>query len=126
MPADGYLQVHAYTSDALLPLEGTAITVLSRDGTLLATRLTDKDGRIDPVRISAPDEADSRTPDYEGQPFTTVVIRAQHPYYEQIQVNQTQVFAGVTTLQPLAMIPIALYPDRLDGTEYFNVPPQNL
>ncbi len=126
MPADGYLQVHAYTSDALLPLEGVAIAVLKTDGTLIATRLTNKDGRITPVRISAPEEADSRTPDYAGQPFTTVAIHAQHPGYEQIQVNEAQIFGGITTLQPLAMVPTALYPDRLGGTEYFNVPPQNL
>lgn len=126
MPADGYLQVHAYTSDALLPLEGAAIAVIGTDGGLIATRLTDKSGRIQPVRIAAPDAADSQSPGYDGQPFTTVSIRARHPQYEQIQVNQVQLFAGITTLQPLEMIPTALYPERLDETEYFNVPPQNL
>lgn len=126
MPADGYLQVHVYTSDALLPLEGAAIAVLRTDGILIATRLTNKDGRITPIGIPAPEEADSRTPDFVGQPFTTVRIHAQHPGYEQIQVNEAQIFGGITTLQPLAMVPTALYPERLDGTEYFNVPPQNL
>ena len=126
MPADGYLQVHAYTSDALLPLEGTAVAVRDAGGTLIAARLTDKSGRIDPIRISSPDKADSRDPNYVGQPFTVVSLRAQHPGYEQIQVNQVQIFAGITTLQPLEMIPIGLYPDQLDRVEYFNVPSQNL
>lgn len=126
MPADGYLQVHAYTSDALLPLEGTAISVRNADGTLIATRLTDKSGRIGPIGISAPDAADSRDPNHVGQPFTVVSIRAQHPGYEQIQVNQVQMFAGITTLQPLEMIPMGLYPDRFDRVEYFDVPSQNL
>lgn len=126
MPVDGFLQVRAYTSDALIPLEGTAITVLGTDGSLLAARLTDSGGQIKPIPIPAPDAADSRSPGYTGQPFTQVVLRAQKPYYEQIQVNEVQIFPGITTVQPLEMIPIALYPDRLDGTEYFDVPPQNL
>ncbi|MGM9641391.1 MAG: hypothetical protein ACI3V3_08505 [Faecousia sp.] len=126
MPAEGYLQVHAYSSDALIPLEGVAIAVLDDQGTLLSAQLTDKSGRIKPVKVQAPDLADSLTPDFVGRPFSTVTIRAQHPLYEQIQVEQVQLFAGVTTMQPLEMIPIALYPDKLDRIEYFKVPPQNL
>ncbi|MBE6944912.1 MAG: hypothetical protein E7459_02340 [Ruminococcaceae bacterium] len=126
MPADGYLQVHAYTSDSLIPLEGTAVTILDSDGGLIAARLTDKSGKIVPVRISSPDEAESKDPNYLGQPFTVVSLRAEHPGYEQISVNQVQLFAGVTTLQPLEMIPLSLYPDRFDRVEVFDVPPQNL
>lgn len=126
MPADGYLRVHAYTSDGFIPLEGTAVAVRDENGTLIATRLTDKSGRITPIRISSPDEANSKDPNYLGQPFTVVSLRAEHPGYEQISVNQVQLFAGVTTLQPLEMIPLGLYPDRLDRVEVFDVPPQNL
>ena len=126
MPGKGYLQVHSYTSDALLPLEGTAIAVLDNSGRLLATRLTDKSGRISPVTVTVPVASDSKTPDYDGQPFATVAVRAQHPGYEQIWVNQVQVFDGITTLQPLEMIPTPLYPEQLDRVEEFDVPPQNL
>lgn len=126
MPGEGYLQVRAYTSDALLPLEGTAISALDTNGNLLAARLTDKSGRIKPIRVEVPVAADSRNPDYEGQPFTTVVVRAQHPQYEQIRVNQVQIFDGITTMQPLEMVPIPIYPSQLDRTEVFDVPPQNL
>lgn len=126
MPAEGTLQVHAYTSDSLLPLEGVAIAVLDSQGTLLSAQLTNKSGQIQPVRIQVPDLADSLNPDYTGQPFTSVTVRAQHPLYEQIEANRVQLFAGVTTIQPLEMIPIALYPDKFDRVEYFDVPPQNL
>lgn len=126
MPADGYLQVRAYTSDALLPLEGAAIAVTDSQGALIATRLTDKSGRIIPIGISSPDRSDSTDPNFVGQPFTTVAIRARHPGYEQLQVNQVQIFAGVTTLQPLEMVPTGLYPDQLDRVDSFDVPPQNL
>ena len=126
MPAEGYLQVHAYSSDALIPLEGVAIAVLDDQGTLLSAQLTDKSGRIKPVKVQVPDMADSLTPDFAGRPFSTVTVRAQHPLYERIEVDQVQLFAGVTTIQPLEMIPMALYPDKMDRIEYFTVPPQNL
>lgn len=126
MPAEGYLQVHAYVSNAQIPVEGVAIAITDAEGRLLAARLTNSSGQIKPVIISVPDAADSRDPDFRGQPFTTVTIRAQHPDYEQIQVDQTQVFAGVTTLQPLEMVPISLYPNSFDQVEKFLVPPQNL
>lgn len=126
MPAEGFIQVHVYTSGAQIPLPGTAIAIIGQDGTLLAARLTNESGQIQPVAISVPAAADSRNPDFKGQPFTTVTIRAQHPSYEQIQVDQAQVFAGVVTLQPLEMVPISQNPSMLDRVEYFEVPPQNL
>ncbi len=126
MPAEGYVQVRVYTSTAKIPLEGTAIVVLDEDGTLLATRLTNSSGQIKPVAVRVPDLADSQTPGFEGQPFTKVIIRAQHPYYEQIRVDGTQVFAGVTTLQPLEMVPIPLYPDQYGQYEEFDIPSQDL
>lgn len=73
-----------------------------------------------------PDASESRDPNFQGQPFTTVSIRVQHPDYEQIQVDHAQVFAGVITLQPLELIPLPQFPDLYDRVEYFNVPPQNL
>lgn len=126
MPAEGYIQVHAYTSEAQIPLPGTAIAILADDGRLLAVRLTNASGQIQPVPVEVPDLAESLDPNFAGQPFTTVTIRAQHPNYEQIQVHNAQVFAGVTTLQPLEMLPIPLYPETLDRVEYFDVPPQSL
>lgn len=126
MSATGYIQVNAYTSDARIPLEGTAIAILSSDGTLIAARLTNSSGQIIPVPISVPDLADSLDPSFVGQPFASVTIRAQSTGYEQIQVDRVQVFPGILTLQPLEMVPTPLYTNSYNGTEYFDVPPQNL
>lgn len=126
MSAEGYLQVRVYTSDALIPLEGAAIVVRDKNGKLIATRLTDSSGRINPVIIKVPDAEDSQSPGFDGQPYTVVSLQAQHPYYEQVQINQVQMFEGITTLQTVAMVPIPLYSDELDRLEEFDVPPQNL
>ena len=57
MPATGYIQVHAYSSYAQLPLENVAIAVTSTDGTAIAMRLTDRSGQIAPIEIPVPDLA---------------------------------------------------------------------
>ena len=44
MSAIGYIQVHAYTSRARIPLQDVAITVTAEDGTAIALRLTDRSG----------------------------------------------------------------------------------
>lgn len=126
MPAEGFIQVHVYTSDAQIPVPGAAVAIVSDDGTLLAARLTNESGQIQSVAVKVPAASESRDPNFQGKPFTTVTIRVQHPNYEQIQVDNAQVFAGVMTLQPLELIPLPTFPELYDRVEYFNVPPQNL
>ena len=58
MPSTGYIQVHAYTSDAQYPLRNVAITVTSQDGTAIAMRLTDRSGKITPLPVPVPDKAE--------------------------------------------------------------------
>ena len=120
------MQVHVDTSDAQIPVPGAAVAIVSDDGTLLAARLTNESGQIQPVAVKVPAASESRDPNFQGKPFTTVTIRVQHPNYEQIQVDNAQVFAGVMTLQPLELIPLPTFPELYDRVEYFNVPPQNL
>ena len=70
MPSTGYIQVRAYASDARIPLEDVAITVIASDGTAIATRLTDRSGKIDPIRVPVPDLAESQSPDPGELPYT--------------------------------------------------------
>ena len=122
-----FIQVHVYTtSEAQIPVPGAAVAIVADDGTLLAARLTNE--RTDPAggRQGAGCFGETATPISGANPFTTVSIRVQHPDYEQIQVDNAQVFAGVITLQPLELIPLPTFPEQYDRVEYFDVPPQNL
>ena len=126
MPANGYIQVRAYESYAQIPLQDVAISVTASDGTALAMRLTDRNGKIVPIEVPAPDLAESQTPDSPEAPFTTVTLNAKRKGYEQITVDDVQVFADTVTLQTLEMIPISELPDRWNQAEIFQTPPQNL
>ena len=126
MPANGYIQVRAYESYAQIPLQDVAISVTASDGTVLAMRLTDRSGKIVPSEIPAPELAESQTPDSPEAPFTRVTLNAKRKGYEQITVDDVQIFADTVTLQTLEMIPISELPDRWNQAEIFQTPPQNL
>ena len=126
MPENGYIQVRAYESYAQIPLQDVAISVTASDGTALAMRLTDRNGKIVPIEVPAPDLAESQTPGSPEAPFTTVTLAAKRRGYEQITVDDVQVFADTVTLQTLEMIPISELPDRWNQAEIFQTPPQNL
>ena len=126
MPATGYIQVHAYSSFAQLPLQDVAVTITSTDGTAIAMTLTDRSGRITTIAIPVPDKAASQTPDTGETPFAVVDLQARLKGYEQIFIKRLQVFADTTTDQDLEMIPLSELPAAWDKGETFDTPPQNL
>ena len=126
MPSIGYIQVRAYASTARFPLENVAITVTATDGTAIAMRLTNRNGQITPVEIPVPDFSESQTPNPPEIPFVSVNLLARLDRYEQIRVENLQVFADTTTIQDLEMIPLSELPGQWNQSEDFITPPQNL
>lgn len=126
MPATGYIQVHAYTSFAQLPLKDVAVTITASDGTAIAMRLTDRSGQIQPIAIPVPERETSLSPDPSEKPFTSVNIYARIKGFEQIENEDVQIFADTVTMQNLEMIPLSELPNAWDKTEIFLTPPQNL
>ena len=118
--------MRAYTSKAQIPLSDVAITVTTPDKTAIAMRLTNENGRIEPVEITVPDLSESQTPDPGKIPFTTVNLYARLTDFEQIEIEDLQVFADTITDQNLEMIPLAELPETWSRTEVFRTPAQNL
>lgn len=126
LPDTGYIQVSAYTSKARFPLKDVAISVTASDGTLIAMRLTDRSGRIEPIAIPVPDRTESLSPDTSEIPFTRVNLYARLPGYIQIENEDLQVFSGTVTDQNLEMIPLSELPESWGEKELFITPRQNL
>ena len=126
LPSTGYIQVHAFTSYAQIPLQDVTVSVSADDGTAIALRLTDRSGRIEPLAIPVPDRDESLTPNPPERPFATVNLTARLKDYEQIFVDNIQVFAGVTTDQDLELIPLAELPASRSKSETFLTSQQNL
>ena len=127
MSAIGYIQVHAYTSYAQIPLQDVAVSITDTNGAAIALRLTNRSGFLDqPIEIEVPDLSASQTPGTGVIPFAIVNIYARLNNYEAIEIENLQVFANTTTLQNLEMIPLSELPSSWNKLEIFNTPPQNL
>lgn len=123
----GYIQVHAYTAKAQLPLRNVAIAVTNDQGKTIALRMTNNSGKIDrPVEIQVPIPAAGLSPNTGIVPYTTVNLYAKVADYEEIEANNIQVFPGIITVQDLQMIPLSELPQYQNQVEIFNTPAQNL
>lgn len=126
LPDTGYIEVNAFTSIARIPLQDVAVAVTAEDGTLIALRLTDRNGLITPIEIPVPDRAESLTPDPAQRPFTDVNLYARSEGYEQRENENLQVFSGTVTRLDLEMIPLSELPQSWDKATVYTAPPQNL
>ena len=118
--------MHAYTSNARIPLQNVAVMITTPNGDAIAMRLTDRNGLIKPIEIPVPERSASLTPDSGETPFAVVNLYARLKGYEQIEIENLQVFADTTTNQNLEMIPLSERPGQGNQTEIFDTPRQNL
>jgi len=127
LSASGYIQVHAYASNAQLPLMGVAVAITDTSGSAIALRLTNRSGQFDqPVEISVPDLSAGLSPGTGVIPYAVVNLYAKTEDYEEIEIENLQIFPNTVTLQNLELIPLAELPQQWNKVEIFNTPPQNL
>ena len=129
LPAQGFIQVHVYTSNANFPLEGASVSITRRlpggGSELISFQSTDSSGNTQPVAIETPALSNSQSP---NQPvgFSDIDVAADHPLYERVVVDNVQIFPGVTTLQDIQLLPMDILPDSWGQQQEFDVTPQNL
>lgn len=127
LSSNGYIQVHAYTSRAQIPLKDVAITITDTGGAAIAMRLTNRSGMLDtPVEIPVPDISAGQSPNTGIIPFATVDLYARSENYEEIFIKNLQVFPNTITDQNLEMIPLSEFPNKWNKSEKFTTLPQNL
>ena len=113
MPSQGTIVARAYTSTAIIPVEGATV------------RITNANGMTASLAVQTPSASESQQPG-TVHPFTEVDILCEHPLFERIFVEHVQIFAGIESVQNLVMIPLQAYPDHHAQTEIFEISPQNL
>lgn len=127
LSAIGYLQVRAYVSNAQIPLKDVAVAITDTGGSAIALRLTNRSGELNqPIEIEVPDLSASQTPDTGTIPYTTVNLYARYTGFEEIFVENVQVFADTVTEQNLELIPLSEFPESFNLSERFDTLTQNL
>lgn len=103
------------------------MTITGTDGAAIAMRLTNRSGLLDtPIEISVPELSASQSPNTGIIPFAVVNLYARLENYEEINVENLQIFANTVTDQNLELIPLSELPEKWNKAETFNTPPQNL
>ena len=90
-------------------------------------RLTNRSGMLDqPVEITVPNLSASQSPNTGVIPFAVVNLYARLEDYEEINIENLQIFADTVTNQNLELIPLSEFPENWNKSETFNTPAQNL
>ena len=102
MSATGYIQVRVYTSIAQIPLKDAAVTITDVSGAAIAMRLTNRSGQLNvPIEIEVPDLTASQSPNTDIIPFAIVNMYARVENFEEVYIENLQVFASTITNQNL-------------------------
>lgn len=128
MPANGFLQIRVFTSQAKTPIRGAAVNVterLEQGSRLLAAEITDENGLTGVLALPAPEASLSQSPG-AAQPWRKVDITVDQPRYERILVENVQIFADTLTQQDLELIPYGEMPESWSLTEIFDISAQPL
>ncbi len=104
----GYLTVNVTTAIAAIPLADATVTVsrLSEGvDTPVAVLKTDADGKTEKLRLQTPSPSNSLTPTPSGPSYALYNVNAQKDgYYPATSIN-VPVFANVTSIQPMHLVP---------------------
>ncbi len=105
----GYLVVNASTASDAIPIVGAVVTVSQltdgRDVPFVILQ-TDVDGRTDKIQLPTPPPGNSLTPNPTGPSYALYNIEiTKDGYYSSNSLN-VPVFAGVTSIQPIRLIPV--------------------
>ena len=107
----GYLIVNVVTARGAIPLSGAAVTVYdtSADGNPIMTVVyTDSSGKTERIALPAPARSLSTQPG-NVKPFATYLIQIEKEGYYTVTNNGVPIFEGVTSIQPVEMMPLSEY-----------------
>ena len=126
MSAIGYIQAHAFASNAQIPLRNVSVVVTAPDDTAIAMRVTDRSGLIPVIEIPVPNLSESQEPGAEEKPYALVNMYASRNGFGPFESRNIQVFAGTTTFQDIKLIPLSQLPQGKEDSMNVDTPPQNL
>lgn len=125
----GRLQVAVTTALGAIPLENAEVHIYgitAEDGTreTLYTLRTDSSGRTQKVLLPTVSESLSESPG-NPYPYTAYTVSARKTGYYNVEKTNIPIFEGITSIQPIDMIPLAEYGTPDSATPEFPPRVQN-
>ncbi len=110
-PSTGYLIVNVSTARGAIPLSGATVTVMYDEpdnSSIFAVLTTDNSGKTERIELPAPSRMLSESPG-NSKPYATYDLQINKDGYYAVTIGAAPVFAGVTSVQPVEMLPLAEY-----------------
>lgn len=141
--AIGFLSVIVRTANGAIPIEGAIVNVYENretkngngdftnaNGYLLYTARTNSSGQAEKIALPTKSSALSQEPGNE-RPFMSYNVFASKEGYFDSDVINVPVFQGITSLQPINLIPLSEYSSPKDFTpsydsRFVEIPDTNL
>ncbi len=111
MPELGQLIVSIFSAGGAFPLEGATVVITGNDEgnrEIRHLRISDLSGRTEPVLLPAPSAALSQTPG-NRRPYATYNLEVSKEGYFPYSVSGLPIFSGITSIQPVPLIPLPSY-----------------
>ena len=113
----GYITVNARTAGGALPVEGALVTIsLSETGTVVAVTLTDNAGLSEIIELPTPPKENSLTVSGGEVSSFYTIDTDKDGYYHVVNAN-VPVFDGVTAIQQVPLVPIAVGDNELQPND---------
>ena len=107
----GYLIVNVSTARGAIPLPGASVTVMYEEpdnSSILTVLTTDMSGKTDKIELPTPERALSTSPG-NIKPYASYTVQVEKEGYYMVTNTGVPVFSGVTSVQPVEMLPLAEY-----------------
>ena len=108
----GYLIVRVSTARGAIPLEGAEVNIRSElpeitpgRGDVIASLVSGRDGRTEPVALPAPAREESMHPG-NAKPYATYGIEVFLEGYTRQIYQNVPIFDGIVAIQPAILIPL--------------------
>ena len=111
MQNNGYLIVNVVTARGAIPVAGAKVTVYDNTSDAnppVAVIYTDSAGKSEKLELPAPSRSLSEQPG-NVKPYATYLIEVDKEGYYPVTKNDVPIFTGVTSIQPVDLMPLAEY-----------------
>lgn len=122
----GYITLRVFSAGRAMPVPKAQVRIVDLRIALDQTITTDAYGNADKIKVYAPEKEISMNPQDTQPPYETYNIEVARDGYIPTIINNVPVFAGETSLQPVAMIPAPEGEQYASLVDNYDVPPGGL
>ena len=106
MPGKGYLKIWVTEAGGALPVRGVPVQIRDEAGNILQVLRTGESGLTPTAELPAPPASESQTPENSIRPYADYRVMIDMPGYVPVLEVSVPVFDGITSLQPVNLLPL--------------------